>query len=228
MFKNLMVTIMTRETPPPLPVDDTPLTRTPRRLTTVVIVTIALLVYLSVAMLIKPFKSPAWSMSPTIRPHDRFYIEKLTYMFQDPQRGDIIVFRTDGIPLPGLMKSTYYFKRVAGIPGDRIRIEPPNLIVNGQPLKVPAIFATISSCRGGYGGFSPADPITPGALLTSPTNEVVLGEGEFYVLGDNTRNSWDSRYWGPVPRKNIVGRVIALYWPPDRIRVVTVDGAAPP
>lgn len=211
-----------------MPVDDTPLTRTPNLLTTVVVAAIALLVYLSAAMFIKPFKSPAWSMSPTIRPHDRFYIEKLTYMFHDPQRGDIIVFRTDGIPTPGVIKSTYYFKRVAGIPGDRIGIVPPNLIVNGQPLKEPAIFATISSCRGGYGGFSPADPVTPGALLTSPTNEVFLGEGEFYVLGDNTRNSWDSRYWGPVPRKNIVGRVIAIYWPLNRLQTVTSNGPTLP
>ena len=222
-------TIMTDQTPPPLPDIVRPITRRPSRLAIVLIVVITTLVLLALMLLIKPFKVPArgGSMMPTILPHDRFYVERLTYLFRDPQRGEIVVFRTDGIPIPGLMKPTHYFKRVAGIPGDRIRIEPPNLIVNGKPLREPAIFNLISSCRGGYGGFSPAEPCSPGALLTSPTNEVVLGEGEFYVLGDNVRNSLDSRYWGPVPLRNIVGRVVVICWPPDRIRTVTVDAPPP-
>lgn len=94
----------------------------------------------------------------------------------------------------------FYLKRVAGLPGERIRIDPPNLLVNGQPVLEPPIFRRIAWER----------------AVGFPYNEVVLGENEYFVLGDNTARSADSRCWGPVPRKNIIGKVVRIYWPLSR------------
>ena len=57
-------------------------------------------------------------------------------------------------------------------------------------------------------------------ILTKPTDQIMLVQDEYFVLGDNTVNSKDSRYWGPVPRDNIIGRVVKIYWPPGRIGTV--------
>ena len=207
---------MTATLPPPLPADmERPIKQ--RRILAVVLFIIISVPCVFCTLFIQPFKVPTGTMAPTIMPHSCVLTEKLTYKRRPPHRGEIIVFKTDELPIHGLSRSTKYIKRVAGIPGDRIRISPPNLIINGQPLKEPSIFAVISSSRNGYSGFEPAPPGYPDAFLTSPTNEVVLGKGEYFVLGDNTKNSLDSRYWGPVPEGNIIGRVVALYWPPDRM-----------
>jgi len=146
-------------------------------------------------------------------------IFKLSYRFGKPKRGDIVVFRTAGID--SLPPDTFYIKRVAGLPGERIRIEPPFLIVNDQKVTEPDIFNTISSASDGYAGFQIAAHAAPiGGLLSKPTDEVVLGPDEYFVLGDNTRNSRDSRYWGAVPRKNIIGRATRIYWPLTRINAL--------
>lgn len=142
-------------------------------------------------LFVKAFKVPTGSMSPTIMPGDRLVVETVTYTFAEPQRGDIVVFRTKGIP--GLREDTSYIKRVAGVPGDRVRIEPPHLLINDTVVS------------------------DSGVSLTNTPAEIVLGKDEYYVLGDNTLNSLDSRYWGPLPRRNIVGRPTRIFWPPSRI-----------
>jgi signal peptidase I len=148
---------------------------------------------------------------------DHVYVENLTYLFCKPKRGDIIVFKTDGVS--GLPQKTFYAKRIAGLPGERIRIEPPDLIVNNQKVTEPPIFDTISSKKDGYAGFKLAEG-TSDVRLTKPADEMLLGPNEYFVLGDNTENSRDSRYWGPVPRKNIIGKVARIYWPFSRINAL--------
>ena len=147
---------------------------------------------------------------------DHLFVDRLSYRFGKPKRGDIVVFRTKGIE--SLPPDTFYIKRVAGLPGERIRIEPPFLIVNDQKVTEPEIFRTISSESNGYVGFQLTGPI--GGLLTKPTDEVTLGPDEYFVLGDNTRNSRDSRYWGAVPERNIIGRATRIYWPFTRINAL--------
>lgn len=144
---------------------------------------------------------------------DHLFVEKLSYRFGKPKRGDIVVFRTKGIE--SLPPDTFYIKRVAGLPGERIRIEPPFLIVNDEKVTAPEIFNTISSASNGYAGFQLTGPMS--GLLEKTTDEVTLGPDEYFVLGDNTQNSRDSRYWGAVPRKNIIGRATRIYWPLTRI-----------
>ncbi len=150
---------------------------------------------------------------------DLLIVERLSYRFGKPKRGDIVVFRTKGILT--LPPDTFYIKRVAGLPGERIRIEPPFLIVNDQKVIEPQIFNTIASASDVYAGFQlAAHAASIGGILSNPVDEVTLGPDEYFVLGDNTRNSRDSRYWGAVPERNIIGKVTRIYWPFTRINAL--------
>jgi signal peptidase I len=161
---------------------------------------------------VHPFSVPSGAMSPTIVPKDLVFVERLSYRFGKPKRGDIVVFRTKGIV--SLPPDTFFIKRIAGLPGERIRIAPPFMIVNDQKITTPEIFSTISSQSDGYTGFQ------TGGSLSSTNLEWPLNENEYFVLGDNTRNSADSRYWGPLPEKNIIGKVTRIYWPLNRIKAL--------
>jgi len=171
---------------------------------------------LLVRQFVQPFKIPSGAMSPTIISGDHLFIERLSYRFGKPKRGDIVAFRTDGIK--SLSLDTIFLQRVAGLPGDHIRIEPPFLIVNDQKVLVPEIFNTISSALDGYTGFQLTGRMT--GLLSNHTDEVTLGSDEYFVLGDNTRNSLDSRYWGAVSEKSIIGKATRIYWPFTRLNAL--------
>jgi signal peptidase I len=158
------------------------------------------------------FTVPTGAMSPSIIPGDHLFVERLSYRFGKPKRGDIVVFSTRGIE--SLSPDTFYIKRVVGLPGERIRIEPPFLIVNDHKVTEPEIFSTISSALHGYAGFQLPEPF--GWALPKPGGEMTLGPHEYFVLGDNTWNSRDSRYWGAVPARNIIGRATRIYWPLTR------------
>ena len=148
---------------------------------------------------------------------DRVFIERLSYRFRDPKRGDIVVFKTDGIE--GARPGTFYIKRIAGLPGERVRIDPPYLFANEQKVVEPEIFSIMSSKVNGYSGFVLAlDKVRGTAAKLINTNDfITLGGDEYFVTGDNSPNSLDSRYYGPVPRKNIIGKVTRIYYPFSRI-----------
>ena len=149
---------------------------------------------------------------------DRVLAEKVTYRFRDPRRGELIVFRTDGIQR--LTPGKFFAMRVVGLPGERVQIDPPHLVIDGQKVAEPPIFALIASQEQGYRGFQLVEHPKRRMFLDTPQSEVVLGGDEYFVLGDNSENSYDSRMWGPVPRKNIVGRVTRIYWPLDRVNAL--------
>lgn len=126
------------------------------------------------------------SMEPTLHNGQRLLVNRLAYTnLSEPQRGDIVVFRAWD-------QDEDYIKRVIGIPGDEIEVAGDRIVVNGNALDEPYI--DNHPTRG-----------TPG--------RVVLGSGEFYVLGDNRDNSSDSRLHGPLPRDRIVGKAWLTYWP---------------
>jgi signal peptidase I len=174
--------------------------------------------------MVQAFKISSGAMQPTLMgqrksgdgntiPGDYVFVEKVTKRAQSPLRGDIIVFRTDGLPL--CPARTCYVKRVIGLPGENVSIDPPSVLVDGKRITEPPILEEITKGEGAFSGFRLA--VHPDGILNKPTDTITLGPDEYFVLGDNTANSKDSRYFGPVPRDSIVGRVVKIYWPPSRI-----------
>ena len=147
---------------------------------------------------------------------DQVFVDKFTYNFVKPRRGDVFVFRTNHIPLIPEDPQTgapFYIKRLAGIPGDTVRIDPPLLYVKGvnEPREHVAEgfgFARVMSAKNGYRGYGLGRD-----YLARPDQTFVVPPDAYFALGDNSYNSYDSRYWGPVPEENLVGRGLFVYWP---------------
>jgi signal peptidase I len=144
---------------------------------------------------------------------DQLFVDKFSYNLFGPHRADVFVFRTNGIlgipPGPNL-ESEHYIKRLAGLPGDTLRIQQPKLFVNGQEAKKYG-FVRVESQQNGYTGYRniPRDTM----YLGDPNATVTIPKGSYFALGDNSANSYDSRYWGFVPWQNVVGRGMFVYWP---------------
>lgn len=145
---------------------------------------------------------------------DHVFVDKIRWNFRRPHRGEITVFDTRKIA--GLPAKTHYIKRMSGLPGETISIDPPYLKVNGDVVLEPKSIRRIAK-REGYGGYRLVEPSATdpsGAhMLRSPKDEIHLGPREYFVLGDNTGNSRDGRYWGHVPAENLVGPAALVYWP---------------
>src|SRR6266700_2309445 len=188
-------------------------------------VTIILLLF-GTTTLVKAFVIPTGSMEDTLLIGDHLLVDKLAYApagsiskhilpYEDVKRGDIIVFR-----YPVDIKQTFV-KRVMGVPGDHIRLENKNVILNGHKLVEPyKIHKTeyIDSYRDNF----PSQPNFPQyergqAMLESNVSngEIVVPPGSYFAMGDNRDSSLDSRYWGFVPRENVIGKPLIIYWSYD-------------
>ncbi|HWB06967.1 MAG TPA: signal peptidase I [Verrucomicrobiales bacterium] len=144
---------------------------------------------------------------------DQLLVDKVSYHFRRPQRDEVFVFSTGGITAIG--KDQHYIKRLTALPGDRLAIEPPDLIINGERATGPGSVRVMSR-EDGYGGYTyPSGgqgnfvPRGTGAR----TEEVTLPPKTYMAMGDNSANSFDSRNWGPVPERNLVGPALFVYWP---------------
>ncbi len=160
------------------------------RLIREVIETIALtlIVFLIVRFAAQSFRVDGDSMNPGLQSDEFVLVDKIAYLFQSPQRGDIIVFH-DPLDI-----HRDFIKRIIGIPGDTISTTSTtsnSVIVDGQVLHEPYI-----------------------SLPYNFENSTwKLGPNQFFVMGDNRDNSFDSRTWGPLDRSYIVGKAVAVYWP---------------
>ena len=141
-------------------------------------------------------------MAPAVSAGDHILMENFTFLFAKPHRGDIIVFKSAGIPV--LPQSQLYVKRIAGEPGDRLRISEGRLFINEQPVSLSNALGEIL-----YN--------LPIGAEKSALTDTIVPNGCYFVLGDNATNSFDSRFWGSVPRENIIGRAAYCYFPPRRI-----------
>ncbi len=137
---------------------------------------------------------PSSSMEPTLEINDRLIIEKISYRFKTPQRGDVVVFS----PTDKLKEQNFkdaFIKRVIGLPGETVEVKGEKVYVNGKALREKYIEEAPEYTYG---------PVT-------------VPQGQYLVLGDNRNNSYDSHYWGFVPRKNLIGRAIVRFWPINRL-----------
>lgn len=138
---------------------------------------------------------------------DHIFVNKVKWNFVKPRRGEIMVFKTDGIRHPNIQPNQHYVKRLVGLPSETIGIATPNIFIDGRQCRGIASMDKIQACKDGYYGY-----IQTG-LFSTGSGTVVLNDSQYLACGDNQRNSLDSRYWGPVPRRNMVGPAFFVYWP---------------
>ena len=187
-------------------------------LTTVVI---ALFV---ITFLVQAFQIPSESMEDTLLIGDYLLVDKVHFgaggrwgrvlPYTQIHRGDVVVFHYPVRP------EQHFVKRVIGVPGDRIRITGNRVLVNGTTLSEPYALYKSADEDGYRHNFPNADFVAPGveahwwlqmrALVQD--GELVVPSGQYFTLGDNRDESLDSRYWGFVPRENIIGRPLLIYW----------------
>jgi signal peptidase I len=183
-----------------------------------VIVALALGLALAIqAWLIKPYQIPSQSMEPTLDVGQRVLVNRFVYHFEDPSIGDIIVFHPpkgadsgtecgvphgtrESCPKPTPEESNQNFiKRIVAGPGDTVSIRAGRPVVNGAVKEEPY-----------------AEPCGSSGACNLP-KPITVPPDSYFMMGDNRGASDDSRFWGPVPRKWIIGKAFATYWPPDRV-----------
>ncbi len=211
------------------------LLRSPRLYSLNELIESAVLAFILVFLVIRPFVVqafyiPSGSMRPTLLEQDRILVDKFTLRFREPQPGDILVFKA---PPQADPRQIEFIKRCVGVPGDVVEIRDGVLYRNGQPVQEPYILAPpnydmkivdgrvyeidrlgiikenhqpITDPRlDAYIREAPSSPIPPGKLL---------------MLGDNRPDSNDGHKWGLLDRSRVVGKAWVIFWPPQRIRVI--------
>ncbi len=183
----------------------------------VTIVAVALGLALGIqAFLVKPFRIPSESMVPTLAVGQRVLVDRVSLRFSDPERGDVMVFKPprgaddnvcgvsqaegSACPEPTDERSdTNFIKRVVAVGGDRLSIRRGRVILNGRPQEESFI-----------------RPAADCATCNLP-DEITIPKDHYFMMGDNRGESADSREWGPVPKKWMIGNAFVTYWPPKRI-----------
>ena len=148
-------------------------------------VALTLIIFLVIRFAIQSYRISGVSMLPGLQSEEYVLVNKMAYLFHEPERGDVIVFH---YPLD---TSEDFIKRVIGLPGDTVTLDSSTVQVNGVALKEPYISQA----------YNPA-----GKTIKVPAND-------YFVLGDNRPYSDDSRYWGFVPQNDLVGKAVLVYWP---------------
>jgi len=152
-------------------------------------VILAVVIWLAVNFATARFIVEGSSMEPNFHTGQMLIVSRLTYMLDEPKRGDVIVFQ-----FPGNLADDY-IKRIIGTPGDEVVIEDGTVFVNGVQLTEPYISSD------------------PG--FNHQTGRWTVPEGNYFVMGDNRGHSSDSRSWGMLPREDIIGKAWLAYWPPS-------------
>lgn len=161
------------------------------------IVGAVVLAFLIMTFVARAFTVDGPSMMPTLLDGERLLVDKISYRFIEPRRGDIVVFRYPADP------TQHFIKRIIGLPGDTVEVRGGQVFINGSLLTENYVL------QRAFGRFGPRQ----------------VPEGAYFVLGDNRNNSEDSRdpRVGFVPRSHVVGRAIWRYWPPGRMSTFIND-----
>lgn len=160
--------------------------------------------------IIEPYKIPSGSMIPALEINDRIFVFRLPYWLgKVPRRGDIVVFKVPKTIPNYDPEKPVYIKRVVGLPGETLEIRNGKLFADGDEVTAPKIFAQLTYVNQ-----------IPG--MAKPFTSMKIPEDSMLGFGDNTRNSYDSRAWGPIPVKNVKGEAVFRYWPflPWRVGLV--------
>jgi signal peptidase I len=172
----------------------------------VVIVVMALVAALLIkTFAIQAFYIPSASMEPTLVPQDRVLVNKLSYDFHSVHDGDIVVFRRP--PKDTDSGVNDLIKRVIAGPGQHLYVNDCRVYVDGQQVKQPYLPAGWQSSSSEYCT----------VWTSSLPNPYTVPKGDYFVMGDNRKDSYDSRYWGPLPGNYIVGRAFVRMWPLSRL-----------
>lgn len=150
--------------------------------------------------LFKPFYVKGQSMEPNFYEKDYLIIDEISYRFKDPQRGEVVVFKSP-------VSDDYYLKRIVGLPGERVKIETNKVIIYNEEYPQGIVVEEIYT-----------EEKTPGSISEA------LGPTQFFVLGDNRDSSYDSRRFGPIERSAIVGRAWLRGWPFTRAEIFKAPG----
>ena len=151
-------------------------------------------------LIVAPFKIPSGSMRPTLIEGDRILVNKFLYRFREPRRGEIIVFRFPENP------KRPFIKRLIAVGGDTIEIKEGHILVNGRMASGVEVAPTTHYYN--QGPFGQEQTVTD------------VPPDMYFVLGDNSSSSHDSRFWGFVPKRLLIGRAMCIFWPPPRLRVL--------
>ena len=161
------------------------------------IILIALLIVIPVRLFIaQPFIVHGSSMEPNFYTNDYLIIDELSYRLRSPKRYEVIVFRAP------TLEHQYFIKRIIGLPGETVEIKDGEVYImkNGQPVEL-------------------SEKFLPPSRKTAGNIKITLDNHHYFVLGDNRNVSYDSRNWGPLDDKKIIGRVWLRLWPIKRIKV---------
>ena len=163
-----------------------------------------IVIALALAMIVRTFvvaafKIPTGSMKPTLLEGDKIFVNKFIYRFKPVERGDVIVFKYPEDPKKD------YVKRLVGLSGETIEIKEGRIYIDDKEIDTPSIKNVYYRNSGDYG---------------EKDIKTKVPQDCFFVLGDNSANSRDSRYWGFVPKKYLVGKAFVIWWPPNRIRLI--------
>lgn len=164
----------------------------------VVLVSLAIIVPIRY-FLVQPFFVDGSSMSPNFENGEYLLIDEISYRLKDPQRGEVVVFKFPVNP------SQFFIKRIIGLPGETIQIKNNEIIIKNQSNPEGFVLDESKYLQ----NVPPLDD-----------QEITLGKDEFFVMGDNRRESYDSRRWGALPDKNLIGKVWLRAWPASRAQVV--------
>lgn len=164
------------------------------------IIIVALVIIVPIRyFLVQPFFVKGESMEPSFEDGEYLLIDEISYYFREPQRGEVIIFRTP------TNKAQFYIKRIIGLPGETVEIKNREVVIKNNANSSGFILSEKEY------------------LIGAPSmNEqaFILKEGEYFVMGDNRAASYDSRHWGVLPRDNIIGKAWLRAWPVSRAQAI--------
>lgn len=149
---------------------------------------------------VQAFKIPTGSMRPTLMEGDRILVNKFIYKFKKPERGDVMVFKSPED------KKKDFIKRLIGLPGEEVQISNGTVFIDQKAVSPGSVIKEhYYYNRGDFG---------------AEDQKMKVADDAYYVLGDNSISSRDSRYWGFMPKKYLIGKAFLIYWPLTRIRII--------